>query len=344
MLSSQMYKEAGLGSLLRHNMASSSVSSPMQRSSFMIPDTKEPVVKAPNPYKFLADLAAGGVAGGISKTAVAPIERVKLILQTQDSNPRIKSGEIPPYTGIGNCFSRVAAEQGIASFWRGNLANVIRYFPTQAFNFAFKDTIKNMFPKANPKTDFWKFFAINMASGGLAGAGSLLIVYPLDFARTRLAADLGKTGAREFTGLLDCLSKVVKRGGFMSLYQGFGVSVQGIIVYRGAYFGLYDTAKGVLFKDEKTANFFAKWAVAQAVTAAAGVLSYPFDTVRRRLMMQSGGKKHYNGTIDAWGKIYREEGGKAFFKGAWSNVLRGAGGALVLVIYDEFKKLIDQHL
>ena len=67
----------------------------------MIPDTKEPIipVKAPNPYKFLADLAAGGVAGGISKTAVAPIERVKLILQTQDSNPRIKSGEIPPYTG-----------------------------------------------------------------------------------------------------------------------------------------------------------------------------------------------------------------------------------------------------
>ncbi len=67
----------------------------------MIPDTKEPIipVKAPNPYKFLADLAAGGVAGGISKTAVAPIERVKLILQTQDSNPRIKSGEIPAYTG-----------------------------------------------------------------------------------------------------------------------------------------------------------------------------------------------------------------------------------------------------
>ena len=65
-----------------------------------------------------------------------------------------------------------------------------------------------------------------------------------------------------------------------------GSNVQGIIVYRGAYFGLYDTAKGVLFKDEKTANFFAKWAVAQGVTALAGVVSYPFDTVRRRLMMQ----------------------------------------------------------
>ncbi len=63
-------------------------------------------------------------------------------------------------------------------------------------------------------------------TGGLAGAGSLLIVYPLDFARTRLAADLGKTGAREFTGLIDCLGKVVARGGFFALYQGFGVSVQ----------------------------------------------------------------------------------------------------------------------
>ncbi len=62
--------------------------------------------------------------------------------------------------------------------------------------------------------------------------------------------------------------------------------MQGIIVYRGAYFGLYDTAKGVLFKDEKSANFFAKWGVAQVVTAAAGIASYPFDTVRRRLMMQ----------------------------------------------------------
>ena len=62
----------------------------------------------------------------------------------------------------------------------------------------------------------------------------------------------------------------------------------GIIVYRGAYFGLYDTAKGVVFKDEKNANIIAKWAVAQTVTAAAGICSYPFDTVRRRLMMQVG--------------------------------------------------------
>lgn len=279
---------------------------------------------------------AGGIAAAVSKTAVAPIERVKLLLQTQDANPRIKSGEVARYTGVINCFKRVAAEQGVASLWRGNLANVVRYFPTQAFNFAFKDFFKSLFPKYDKKKEFWPFFATQLASGGLAGAASLVIVYPLDFVRTRLAADVGTGGQREFNGLIDCLSKVSKKGGVGSLYQGFGVSVQGIIMYRGAYFGLFDT--GVAIAEPKT--FVGKWAIAQAVTALAGILSYPFDTVRRRMMMQAGGEKMYNGTIDCWAKIAKNEGSKAFFKGAWSNVIRGAGGAFVLVLYGEIQKML----
>merc|ERR1712039_815561 len=158
------------------------------------------------------------------------------------SNPKIISGEVPRYTGILNCFTRVSAEQGFSAFWRGNTVNVIRYFPTQAFNFAFKDTIKAIFPKYNSKTDFWKFFATNLASGGAAGAGSLTIVYPLDYARTRLASDVG-SGNPQFTGLVDCLMKTASGGGIMSMYNGFGVSVVGIVAYRGPYFGVYDTLK-----------------------------------------------------------------------------------------------------
>jgi solute carrier family 25 (adenine nucleotide translocator) protein 4/5/6/31 len=346
MLSSSVYQQAGMAGLFKASLSSSSSttttsSSTLPAASYASAPFIIPAAKEANPYSFVMDLAAGGTAGALSKTAVAPIERVKLLLQTQDSNPRIKSGEIPRYTGIGNCFVRVTREQGFASFWRGNMANVVRYFPTQAFNFAFKDTIKALFPKYNSKTDFWPFFAVNLASGGLAGAGSLLIVYPLDFARTRLAADVGTNKTREFTGLVDCLSKTIKRGGPAAMYQGFGVSVQGIIVYRGAYFGMYDTAKGVLFKDERSASFVAKWAVAQAVTAAAGVLSYPFDTVRRRLMMQAGGERQYTGTLDCWRKVAANEGMGAFFKGSLSNVLRGAGGAFVLVLYDEIKKFLN---
>eukprot|EP00835_Amoeboradix_gromovi_P006762 NODE_875_length_3523_cov_0.099007.p2 type:complete len:175 gc:universal NODE_875_length_3523_cov_0.099007:286-810(+) len=146
--------------------------------------------------KFFKDLAVGGTAGGISKTIVAPIERVKLLLQVQHASTQIAKDQ--QYKGIVDAFVRIPKEQGFSSFWRGNLANVIRYFPTQALNFAFKDKYKQIFVRHKPKEDFWKFFAGNLASGGAAGATSLLFVYPLDFARTRLGADVGKGATRQY--------------------------------------------------------------------------------------------------------------------------------------------------
>lgn len=295
-----------------------------------------------DPVAFAKDFIAGGVAAAISKTTVAPIERVKLLLQVQHI-----SKQIPPeqrYKGIIDCFIRIPKEQGITAYWRGNFANVIRYFPTQALNFAFKDKYKQIFLGGVDKnTQFWRYFAGNLASGGAAGATSLCFVYPLDFARTRLAADVGKgTGTREFKGLGDCISKIFKSDGLIGLYRGFGVSVQGIIIYRASYFGCFDTAKGML-PDPKTAGFLLSWAIAQVVTTVAGIVSYPFDTVRRRMMMQSGRAKSeiiYKNTAHCWATILKQEGGSAFFKGAFSNVLRGTGGALVLVLYDEIKNFI----
>lgn len=225
------------------------------------------------------------------------------------------------------------------------MANVIRYFPTQALNFAFKDTYKKIFCPYNPKVQPFMFFLGNMASGGAAGATSLMFVYPLDFARTRLAADVGKGkkgGEREFSGLNDCLRKIYKSDGAIGLYRGFLISVIGIIAYRASYFGMFDTGKVFIFNsDMKNANFFAVWAFAQAVTVSAGIASYPLDTVRRRLMMQSGRADiMYTGTIDCFKKILKDEGPKAFFKGSLSNVIRGTGGALVLVFYDKIQSFL----
>ena len=191
-----------------------------------------------------------------------------------------------------------------------------------------------MFNPYNQKKEPVKFFIGNCASGGAAGATSLTFVYPLDFARTRLAADVGSGGAREFTGIVDCLRKIAMKDGPQGLYRGFGISVAGIIFYRAAYFGMFDTAKEAFLKD---ANVLMKWAVAQVVTVSAGIISYPLDTVRRRLMMQSGRAAEdmvYKGTLDCFIVIAREEGPLAFFKGSLSNVIRGTGGALVLVFYD----------
>merc|ERR1712188_294449 len=297
---------------------------------------------------FIIDFLAGGVSGAIAKTCTAPIERVKLIIQTQDANPRIISGEIPRYTGIVNRFTRVGSEQGIAAFWRGNFVNILRYFPTQAFNFAFKDTIKAMFPKYNPKKDFGAFFAVNMASGGLAGAGSLTIVYPLDYARTRLASDVG-SGQRAFSGLGDCLMKTAKGpSGVMGLYNGFGVSVVGIIPFRGTYFGVNDTLVGSIPADLKNdhgiTGIAVKFACAQTAALCAAYASYPFDTVRRRLQMQSEKPQEewvYKGTMHCFGKIMKEEGTGALFKGAGANALRTVGSALVLVMYGEIKSMLS---
>jgi len=291
-----------------------------------------------DPVSFAKDFLAGGIAAAISKTAVAPIERVKLLLQVQAASKQIAADQ--QYKGMVDCFVRIPKEQGFLAYWRGNLANVIRYFPTQALNFAFKDKYKQIFLGGVDKnTQFWRFFAGNLASGGAAGATSLCFVYPLDFARTRLGADVGKTGKREFKGLGDCLVKIFKADGITGLYRGFAVSVQGIIIYRAAFFGLYDTAKGMTGKT----NILVSWMIAQCVTTVSGIISYPFDTVRRRLMMQSGrkgGEVMYTGTLDCWKKIAKNEGGGAFFKGAFSNVLRGTGGALVLVMYDEIQVLL----
>jgi len=287
---------------------------------------------------FLLDFTMGGVSAAVSKTAAAPIERVKLLIQNQDE--MLKTGRLAtPYKGIGECFRRVIAEEGVGSLWRGNLANVLRYFPTQALNFAFKDQFKRMFavPKSAP---YWKTFSANIASGGAAGASSLLFVYSLDYARTRLANDnksAKKGGERQFNGLVDVYRKTLATDGIQGLYRGFNISCVGIVVYRGLYFGLYDSLKPILLTGKLNDNFLASFLLGWAITIGAGLASYPLDTVRRRMMMTSGEAVKYNSSYAAFKEIIAKEGPKSLFKGAGANVLRAVAGAGVLAGYDKLQ-------
>lgn len=127
----------------------------------------------------------------------------------------------------------------------------------------------------------------------MAGATSLLFVYSLDYARTRLANDAksakkGGDGQRQFNGLLDVYKKTLASDGILGLYRGFGPSVAGIVVYRGLYFGMYDSLKPVLLTGNLEGNFLASFLLGWTVTTGAGIASYPLDTVRRRMMMTSG--------------------------------------------------------
>jgi len=291
---------------------------------------------------FVVDFMMGGVAAAVSKTAAAPIERVKLLIQNQDE--MIKTGRLDKrYTGIGECFSRTVKNEGALSLWRGNTANVIRYFPTQALNFAFRDTYKGMFNFKKERDGYWWWMAGNLASGGAAGATSLLFVYSLDYARTRLANDAKsakKGGERQFNGMIDVYKKTLKSDGIAGLYRGFGPSVAGIIVYRGLYFGMYDSIKPVVLVGPLEGNFLASFLLGWCVTTGAGIASYPLDTVRRRMMMTSGEAVKYKGSFDAFQKIVATEGVRSLFKGAGANILRGVAGAGVLSIYDQVQLIL----
>merc|ERR1712055_1139258 len=282
---------------------------------------------------FAENFMLSGVAAGVSKTAAAPIERVKLLVQNQDE--MIKQGRLDrPYKGVIDCCSRVLKTEGVYPFWRGNLASVLRYFPTQALNFAFKDAIKVAF--ATPKdASQAKKFTMNILSEGMAGTCSLLFVYSLDYARTRLANDAkGKGGERQFNGLIDVYTKTLKSDGIQGLYRGFSISAVGIFIYRGMYFGLYDTLKPMLLGDNPNVSlsFLLGW----GVTITAGLMSYPIDTIRRRMMMTSGGGVKYKGSIDCGLQIMKNEGFMSMMKGAGANILRGVAGAGVLAGFDAF--------
>merc|ERR1712236_110358 len=287
---------------------------------------------------FAENFLLSGAAAGVSKTAAAPIERVKLLVQNQGE--MIKQGLLDkPYKGVTDCTMRVLRTEGVYPFWRGNLANVLRYFPTQALNFAFKDSIKAVFKTPKDAPDFVKF-GTNIASGGAAGTMSLLFVYSLDYARTRLANDC-KGGVcnttRQSNGLVDVYVKTLKSDGIQGLYRGFAISAVGIFIYRGMYFGMFDTLKPLLIGDGGSVglSFLLGW----GVTVTAGLMSYPIDTIRRRMMMTSGGGAKYKGSIDCAMQIMKNEGFMSMMKGAGANILRGVAGAGVLAGFDKFQAM-----
>ncbi|KAJ1731346.1 ADP/ATP carrier protein [Coemansia biformis] len=286
---------------------------------------------------FFTGLAAGTFSKGVAATINAPLERVRLLLQVQGF-----PGHIPQdqrYTGAINALRRLPAEQGLVSLWRGNLANIIRFVPTYCLNAAMASKYKSLFPKYNARTDFWKFFMTSMASAGLAGATSLLFVYPLDLARTRMALDVGVGPSRQFSGLWNCLSTVYQRGGIGALYSGYGTSVAAIVLHRALFFGIYDTAKQITTRDGRRPSYFAAWLMAQGITTAVALATYPLDTIRRHLMMQAGASTPtYAGAVDCARTLYTTGGIRAFYGGVHLQLLAPIVATLLSVLYDYYKQ------
>uniref|UniRef100_A0AC35UB94 ADP/ATP translocase n=1 Tax=Rhabditophanes sp. KR3021 TaxID=114890 RepID=A0AC35UB94_9BILA len=310
-------------------------------------DTQSPDLTATEDYgglvlarsmKFSKDFTAGAIAAVISKTIMAPVERVKLILQLQTAQVTINTHD--RYKSMTDCFVRLPKEQGVISFWRGNMVNIYRATSQESLGFAFKDLFRKMVSEKNGNdVTHLKMTCQNLLAGGLAGVVTFAIIYPLDFARTRLAIDMGRKKNREFNGLYDCIKKIAKADGVGGLYRGLSPSLAYIFIYRGSYYGFFDSGKAIFGNKNKEFTFLNAFLLAQIVTLKASFISYPLDTIRRKIMLQSGkSERTYNNSWQCAKFILQREGLRGFYSGAWVNTIRGIGAALVLAMYNELEK------
>ena len=280
-------------------------------------------------------LLIGGAAGILSKFIDAPLERLKLLLQNQNEI-RLLGRLEKPYKGVVDCTARIYRTEGVLSFWRGISPLLIGYFTRTALQFALSDSFKKLFKQSEGDNSTLTLLK-NTSAGAAAGATSLIAVYHFDYCRVRLANDVkfGKNAERQFSGMVDVYKKTFASDGIVGMYRGFVVSCVGIVVYRGIYFGLYDTLKLKLLK--KDTGVMTAFVLGYGVTITAGLTSYPLDTIRCRMLMRSIEPVKYRGSIHCLSQIVKNEGVLSLWRGAGVTIARGIFGAVLLVGFDSLK-------
>ncbi|XP_030953120.1 mitochondrial carrier protein CoAc2 isoform X2 [Quercus lobata] len=172
---------------------------------------------------FAKELVAGGVAGGIAKSVVAPLERVKILFQTR----REEFQSI----GLFGSFKKIAKTEGVRGFYRGNGASVARIVPYAALHYMTYEQYRRWIIVTFP--DIGRGPVLDLVAGSFAGGTAVLFTYPLDLVRTKLAyqvvgssklnAQMSIKNELVYKGILDCFSKTYKEAGIRGLYRGVGL-------------------------------------------------------------------------------------------------------------------------
>ncbi|KAL7534401.1 hypothetical protein ACHAXR_005843 [Thalassiosira sp. AJA248-18] len=327
----------------------------------------------------ITDAIAGAAAGTFARTALAPVDRVKLLIQLRGSIPTPNpscgaalSGNAAKSDAAGarvqhksslQIFRGIIQKEGMLSLWRGNTPTILIEGGSTALSFVFLNWFKlashnvlASLEKQHPSLrqenggDRKRRLLQSFVSGGLAGATTISFLYPLGFMRTRLATDVGTGGQRMYpAGMRDVMSKIWNTDGVRGFYKGYGIALISVSMHRIVYLGGYDFIKSEYYEqgrgNGKHMSLTTRFAAAQFVSMSASTLHYPLDCVRRRLMMEAGKHEHerkYRNTLHCLRRIWTEEGYRGFYLGLGPNLVRCIGSALVLVSYDEFKKILTK--
>lgn len=291
--------------------------------------------KKSHQYLMLLQMIAGSFSGAVTKTATAPLERIKIIFQIQgmSKNDLVK----PKYTGILQTIALVSKEEGALALWKGNGANVLRVIPVYGLKFAFNDTFKTLVAGPGKKR---LSTAELLWVGTLAGLFQTIITYPLETVRTRLS--VGPEQGVQYKGIVDCVRQMVRTEGVGGLYKGLAAT----IISGAPYTGIQMTTYELLQRNTPGNRDSLVWQMLNGALAglAAQTVMYPGDTVRRRMQNNGAGgaERVYKNTWHCTKMIWAQEGIRGYFRGAWTNTVRCLPGASIqFAAYELMKKALD---
>ncbi|KAK4741233.1 hypothetical protein SAY87_024821 [Trapa incisa] len=321
-------------------------------------------VRAPS-HAFLSickSLVAGGVAGGVSRTAVAPLERLKILLQVQNPHS-IK------YNGTMQGLKYIWGTEGFRGLFKGNGTNCARIVPNSAVKFfSYEQASRGilwLYRRQSGKEDAQLTPLLRLGAGACAGIIAMSATYPMDMVRGRLTVQTEKS-PRQYRGIFHALSTVLKEEGPRALYRGWLPSVIGVVPYVGLNFAVYESLKDWLIKskafdlvEDNELSVTTRLACGAVAGTFGQTVAYPLDVIRRRMQMvgwrdassvvtgdgKSKASLEYTGMVDAFRKTVRHEGFRALYKGLVPNSVKVVPSiAIAFVTYEAVKDVLGVEM
>ncbi|KAK3226147.1 hypothetical protein Dsin_006009 [Dipteronia sinensis] len=287
--------------------------------------TKHPLAILALVPRDIAIFVAGAAAGAAAKTVTAPLDRIKLLMQTH--GVRVGQESAKKVIGFIEAIKLIAKEEGIKGYWKGNLPQVIRIIPYSAVQLFAYETYKKLFKGKDGELSVIG----RLAAGACAGMTSTFVTYPLDVLRLRLAVEPG------YRTMSEVALNMLREEGVASFYYGLGPSLIGIAPYIAVNFCIFDLVKKSLpenYREKAEASL-----LTAVVSAGLATLTcYPLDTIRRQMQMKG---TPYKSVLDAFAGIVQRDGVIGLYRGFLPNALKNLPNSSIrLTTFDMVKRLI----
>ncbi|KAI7813378.1 putative calcium-binding mitochondrial carrier protein SCaMC-2-B [Triplophysa rosa] len=272
-------------------------------------------------------LVAGGVAGAVSRTCTAPLDRLKVLMQVHSSRSNTM--------GIFGGFTHMIREGGFRSLWRGNGLNVLKIAPESAIKFMAYEQIKRLIGINQETLGILE----RLVAGSLAGAIAQSSIYPMEVLKTRLA--LGRTG--QYNGIVDSAKHIFKKEGVAAFYKGYIPNMLGIIPYAGIDLAVYETLKNSWLQkfatDSADPGVFVLLACGTMSSTCGQLASYPLALVRTRMQAQASVEGGPQMTMSGlFRHIVRTEGAIGLYRGLAPNFMKVIPAVSIsYVVYENLK-------